>query len=66
MLQAILKRSYNFRVVILLIFFSFAAMKAYKPTDATTNPSLMLSAAGMKQYQHILDKAVKHGIESGT
>lgn len=44
----------------------FAAMKSYKPTDATTNPSLILSAAGMKQYQHIIDKAVKHGIESGT
>lgn len=41
-------------------------MKAYKPTDATTNPSLILSAAGMKQYQHIIDKAVKHGIDSGT
>lgn len=41
-------------------------MKAYKPTDATTNPSLILSAAGMKQYQHIIDKAVKHGLESGT
>lgn len=40
-------------------------MKAYKPTDATTNPSLILSAAGMDQYQHLIDKAVKHGIEYG-
>lgn len=38
-------------------------MKAYKPTDATTNPSLILSAAGMDQYQHLIDKAVKHGVE---
>lgn len=40
-------------------------MKAYKPTDATTNPSLILSAAGMEQYQHLLDKAIKYGKESG-
>lgn len=40
-------------------------MKAYKPTDATTNPSLILSAAGMDQYQHLIDKAVKHGVEYG-
>ncbi|XP_041973117.1 probable transaldolase [Aricia agestis] len=43
----------------------FKAMKAYKPTDATTNPSLILSAAGMEQYQHLLDKAIKFGTESG-
>lgn len=39
-------------------------MKAYKPTDATTNPSLILSAAGMDQYQHIIDKAIKHGVKT--
>lgn len=44
----------------------FEAMKEYKPTDATTNPSLILSAAGMEQYQHILDKAIKYGKESGS
>lgn len=40
-------------------------MKAYKPTDATTNPSLILSAAGMEQYQHLLDKAIKFGKDTG-
>lgn len=40
-------------------------MKAYKPTDATTNPSLILSAAGMEQYQHLLDKAIKYGKDNG-
>lgn len=40
-------------------------MKAYKPTDATTNPSLILSAAGMEQYQHLLDKAIKYGKDCG-
>lgn len=42
-----------------------SAMKEYKPTDATTNPSLILSAAGMEQYQHILDKAIKYGKDNG-
>ncbi|KAJ0179302.1 hypothetical protein K1T71_005014 [Dendrolimus kikuchii] len=44
----------------------FEVMKEYKPTDATTNPSLILSAAGMEQYQHILDKAIKYGKENGS
>lgn len=35
-------------------------MKSYKPTDATTNPSLILSAAEMPQYQNLIDKAVKY------
>ncbi|XP_038213419.1 probable transaldolase [Zerene cesonia] len=43
----------------------FEAMKAYKPTDATTNPSLILSAAAMEQYQHLLDKAIKYGKDCG-
>lgn len=42
----------------------FEAMKAYKPTDATTNPSLILSAAEMPQYQHLIEKAVKYGRNS--
>ncbi|KXJ79364.1 hypothetical protein RP20_CCG001175 [Aedes albopictus] len=44
----------------------FEAMKVYKPTDATTNPSLILSAAGMEQYQHLIDKAVKYGLKHGS
>lgn len=44
----------------------FEAMKVYKPTDATTNPSLILSAAGMEQYQHLIDKAVKYGLKQGS
>ncbi|XP_052860430.1 probable transaldolase [Anopheles cruzii] len=44
----------------------FEAMKTYKPTDATTNPSLILSAAGMDQYQHLIDKAIKHGQKAGA
>ncbi|GLG98517.1 Transaldolase, partial [Gryllus bimaculatus] len=44
----------------------FEAMKQYKPTDATTNPSLMLSAANMPQYKHLIEKAVEYGIKSGN
>ena len=40
-------------------------MKAYKPTDATTNPSLILSAAGMDQYKVLMDKAGNHGLAIG-
>ena len=37
------------------------SIKAYKPTDATTNPSLILQAAQMPQYQHLVDEAVNFG-----
>lgn len=44
----------------------FEAMKKYKPTDATTNPSLMLSAANMPQYKHLIAKAVEYGKKVGA
>ena len=37
----------------------FEAMKDYKPQDATTNPSLILQAAGKDEYKHLLEKAVE-------
>lgn len=43
----------------------FEAMKKYKPTDATTNPSLILAAASMPQYQGLIDKAVEYGKQAG-
>jgi len=43
----------------------FEAMKAYKPTDATTNPSLILAAAKLPQYQKLIDVAVAYGKENG-
>ena len=33
------------------------AIKKFMPQDATTNPSLLLKAAELPQYQHFLDKA---------
>ena len=37
----------------------FASMKEYAPQDATTNPSLILKAAAMPGYAHLLDQAVQ-------
>lgn len=39
----------------------FESMRAYKPTDATTNPSLILQAANIEKYQAVIDQAVEYG-----
>ncbi|XP_065369210.1 probable transaldolase [Calliphora vicina] len=44
----------------------FESMKLYKPTDATTNPSLILNAAKMERYQDIVEKAVQYGNKTGV
>ncbi|XP_063989097.1 transaldolase [Diachasmimorpha longicaudata] len=44
----------------------FQAMEQFKPTDATTNPSLILAAANQKKYAHLLDKAVQYGKKTGS
>ncbi|HWB02925.1 MAG TPA: transaldolase [Verrucomicrobiales bacterium] len=36
----------------------FESMRAYKPQDATTNPSLILQAVEKPQYRHLLDEAI--------
>ena len=36
------------------------AIAQYTPTDATTNPSLLLKAAQQAQYAHLLDDAIDH------
>lgn len=41
------------------------AIRAHKPQDATTNPSLLLKAAQMPQYQALVDSAVA-AAEAGT
>ena len=41
-------------------------MKTYKPTDATTNPSLILQAANLPQYKPLVEKAIHYGIKVGT
>jgi len=37
----------------------FVSMKQYAPQDATTNPSLILKAAGMPDYAWLIDQAIK-------
>lgn len=41
-------------------------MKSYKPTDATTNPSLILAAANLPQYKPFIEKAVHYGNKTGN
>lgn len=43
----------------------FSSLKEYAPQDATTNPSLLLKAAQMEGYRHLLDKAVQDSQQSG-
>ncbi|KAJ2493261.1 sedoheptulose-7-phosphate:D-glyceraldehyde-3- phosphate transaldolase [Coemansia sp. RSA 2050] len=37
----------------------FESIAQYKPTDATTNPSLILAAAGKAQYAPLIDEAIQ-------
>lgn len=39
----------------------FAAMQKFLPEDATTNPSLILQASKMTEYQALVDEAVAYG-----
>ena len=41
------------------------AVARWKPQDATTNPSLLLKAAGDERYRRLVEDAVAHG-EGGT
>jgi transaldolase len=37
----------------------------YKPQDATTNPSLILAAAGKDAYKHLIDTVIEAGKKKG-
>ena len=43
----------------------FESMRAFKPQDATTNPSLILQAATKPEYAYILDKVLAERKGSG-
>ena len=43
----------------------FESMKAFKPQDATTNPSLVYAATQKEQYSHLLDQVLKDRKKSG-
>jgi len=43
----------------------FEEIKKYQPTDATTNPSLILAASSKPEYQFLIEEAVVHGQKKG-
>jgi len=43
----------------------FDSLKEFAPQDATTNPSLILKAAQMPAYKHLLENAIADGKKSG-
>jgi len=43
----------------------FGSIKELKPQDATTNPSLLLAAAGLSQYAHLTEDAIAFGKSKG-
>jgi len=40
-------------------------IKKYKPTDATTNPSLILKASEIEEYKPLIDDAIQYGKSKG-
>jgi len=44
----------------------FATLRQYAPQDATTNPSLILKAAQMPEYQAVVEKAVADAKKTGA
>jgi len=38
------------------------SIQAFKPQDATTNPSLILAASKMPQYAHLFEDAISYGL----
>ena len=36
------------------------SIRNYHPEDATTNPSLILKAAGLESYKHLIDDAIEY------
>src|SRR5271154_4524172 len=44
----------------------FESLKEFAPQDATTNPSLILKAAQMPAYKHLMEKAIADGKKSNA
>jgi len=42
------------------------AIEKYSPQDATTNPSLLLAAASMPEYKHLIDDAIAYGKKNSS
>lgn len=39
----------------------FESIRAYSPTDSTTNPSLIYAASQQPQYKHLVEEAIRYG-----
>jgi transaldolase len=44
----------------------FSAIKEYKPTDATTNPSLILAACKVDAYKPLIRKAIEYAKQKAS
>src|ERR1700691_5865139 len=42
------------------------SIRNFKPTDSTTNPTLILKAAQLPGYDHLIDEAVAWGRKGGA
>ena len=53
-------------LLFLQTFFSLLAIEEFKPTDATTNPSLILAASKMEHYSAFIDQAIEYAKQKAT
>ncbi len=44
----------------------FESIEAYRPTDATTNPSLIFAASQEEKYQHLMEEAIDFARQSSS
>lgn len=45
---------------------SFELIKEFQPTDATTNPSLLLQASSLPAYAHLVDEAISYASQHAS
>jgi transaldolase len=64
--MATLLESLRSRTTVVADTGDFESMRLYRPTDATTNPSLILKAVQQEQYRHLLERCVRAKPEAPT
>ena len=57
--MATLLESLRSRTTVVADTGDFESMRLYRPTDATTNPSLILKAVQQETYRHLLERCVR-------
>ena len=48
------------QVVYCNAFYLYTVISQFKPTDGTTNPSLLYAAAQIEEYSHLVDGAIQY------